>query len=750
MQYLEELNEVQRQAVTHMEGPALVVAGPGSGKTRVLTYRIAHLIDRGIPPHNIMALTFTNKAAREMKERIERITGPKAYNVWAGTFHSIFARILRREAEIIGYPSSFTIYDTDDSKSLLKSILNDLHLSKDQYNINTLRARISSAKTNLITPKLYEKNEELMAQDRAAKRPHFHKIYSEYVARCKRSGAMDFDDLLYRLYELLQKSPETADKYRKRFPFLLIDEFQDTNFLQYQITKKFVHYPGSQRNILVVGDDAQSIYAFRGATIQNILDFQKDFKPHGVKLYKLEKNYRSTEHIVQAANQIITYNKRQIPKTIQSVRGAGNKIKLIKAMTDNEEGKRVVDAIVEQKNRLHLRNRDIAILYRTNAQSRIFEENLRQHNIPYRVFGGLSFYQRKEVKDLIAYFRLAINPQDDEALRRVINYPKRGIGKTTLDKISAQAAADQQTLWQTIPKMSFAPRTQNALDGFVALINNFRQTALEENAYKAALHIARRSGIMQQLKNDTSIEGLSRMENINSLLDGISEFIAQDEDNEEKDLSLAAYIQNIALLTDLDQNLPEDDDFVTLMSVHAAKGLEFPSVFVVGLEEQLFPSFMAMDSPEGIEEERRLFYVAITRSESYLTISYALSRYRYGQMRYNDPSRFLLEIDPQHIEGAAQPMANLNAQNTSRAGVRGNFKRAAGKLKTPIKVPQDFRPSPSAAIQAGMEVLHLQFGKGKVLAIDGARDKRVATIFFHQLKEQKRIMLKFAKLQILS
>ena len=749
MQYLEELNEVQRQAVTHMEGPALVVAGPGSGKTRVLTYRIAHLIDQGIPPHNIMALTFTNKAAREMKERIERITGPKAYNVWAGTFHSIFARILRREAEIIGYPSSFTIYDTDDSKSLLKSILNDLHLSKDQYNINTLRARISSAKTNLITPKLYGKDEELMAQDRAAKRPYFHKIYTEYVARCKRSGAMDFDDLLYRLFELLQKSPETATKYRKRFPFLLIDEFQDTNFLQYQITKKFAHYPGSQRNILVVGDDAQSIYAFRGATIQNILDFQKDFKPYGVKLYKLEKNYRSTEHIVQAANQIITYNKHQIPKTIQSVRGSGNKIKLIKAMTDNEEGKRVVDAIVEQKNRLHLRNRDIAILYRTNAQSRIFEENLRHHNIPYRVFGGLSFYQRKEVKDLIAYFRLAINPQDDEALRRVINYPKRGIGKTTLDKISAQAATDQQTLWQTLPKMSFAARTQNALDGFVALINNFRQTAREENAYKTALHIARRSGIMQQLKNDTSIEGLSRMENINSLLDGISEFIAQDEEDEEKDLSLAAYIQNIALLTDLDQNLPEDNDFVTLMSVHAAKGLEFPSIFVVGLEEQLFPSFMAMDSPEGIEEERRLFYVAITRSESYLTISYALSRYRYGQMRYNDPSRFLLEIDPQHIEGAAQPMANLSSQNTTRAGVHGNFKRAAGKLKTPVKVPQDFRPSPSAAIQAGMEVLHLQFGKGKVLAIDGARDKRVATIFFHQLKEQKRIMLKFAKLQIL-
>ena len=751
MHYLDQLNEIQRQAVMHMEGPALVVAGPGSGKTRVLTYRIAHLIDRGIPPYQIMALTFTNKAAREMKERIQSVTGPQAYNVWAGTFHSIFARILRYEAEHIGYPSSFTIYDTDDSKSLIKNILNDLHLSKDQYNPNSVRARISSAKTNLISPKRYEQDQELMAQDRAARRPHFAKIYQEYVARCKRSGAMDFDDLLYRLYELLQNHPDITDKYRKRFPFLLIDEFQDTNFLQYQIAKKLTHYPGSSRNILVVGDDAQSIYAFRGATIQNILDFQNDFKPYGVKTYKLVKNYRSTEHIVQAANQVITHNKRQIPKTIESVRGSGNKIHLIKAMTDNEEGKRVVDAILEQKNRLHLRNRDIAILYRTNAQSRIFEENLRQHNIPYRVFGGLSFYQRKEVKDLIAYFRLAINPKDDEALRRIINYPKRGIGKTTLEKISAQAALSHQTLWQTIPQMNFPSRTQNALDGFTALIKDFRQMAEEQDAYQTALHIARRSGILNELKKDTSIEGLSRMENINSLLDGIKEFTAQKtDDSEQSDLSLAAYIQNIALLTDLDQNLPEGDDFVTLMSIHAAKGLEFPSVFVVGLEEQLFPSFMAMESPEGLEEERRLFYVAITRAKNFLTLSYALSRYRYGQMRYNDPSRFLTEINPQHIEGEKTIAANLQAMNApTRSGVKGNFKRAAGKLKKPVKVPKDFHPSPSAAIQSGMEVFHLQFGKGKVLAIDGSRDKRVATIFFHELKDQKRIMLKFAKLQIL-
>ena len=447
--YLKLLNDVQRDAVEATEGPVLVVAGPGSGKTRVLTFRIAHLIQEGVAPWEILALTFTNKAAREMKARIEKVVGSKADQVWAGTFHSIFARILRVEAEKIGYSSNFTIYDTDDTKSVIKAILKEMHLSPDVYNVNAVRARISSAKSNLISPTLYARDEELMQQDRMSKRPHLAEIYAKYTARCKRSGAMDFDDLLYRLYELWQTNKDgVLDKYRKRFKYVLVDEFQDTNHLQYEIVRKLVNYEGSARNVTVVGDDAQSIYAFRGATIQNILDFEKDFKPHGIRVFKLEQNYRSTNHIVKAANEVITFNKRQIPKTIWSNKGTGDRIKLIKAMTDNEEGKRVVDTILEQKNRHHFSNKDIAILYRTNAQSRIFEEYLRRYNIPYKVFGGLSFYQRKEVKDMIAYFRLAVNPNDEEALRRVINYPRRGIGNTTLEKVSLQAGTDEVPMWQ--------------------------------------------------------------------------------------------------------------------------------------------------------------------------------------------------------------------------------------------------------------------------------------------------------------
>ncbi|RME01622.1 MAG: ATP-dependent DNA helicase, partial [Bacteroidetes bacterium] len=430
--YLDLLNDVQRQAVTTTDGPVLVVAGPGSGKTRVLTFRIAHLIQSGVPPWEILSLTFTNKAAREMQERIEKVVGPRANRVWAGTFHSIFARILRIEAKHIGYDSNFTVYDTDDTKSVISSIINEMNLSKDQYNVNAIRSRISAAKTNLITPKVYRKRPDLLDDDRRAKRPYTVDIYEKYVARCKRSGAMDFDDLLFRLFELFQNHPEVLNKYRERFRYVLVDEFQDTNFLQYAIIRKLVHFEGSPRNICVVGDDAQSIYAFRGATIKNILDFENDFKPHGIKVFKLEANYRSTDHIVKAANELIAKNQMQIPKTIYSEKGPGEKIKVIRAMTDNEEGKRVADTIVEQKNRFHLRNKDIAILYRTNAQSRIFEEYLRHYNIPYKVFGGLSFYQRKEIKDLIAYLRLAVNPKDDEALRRAINYPRRGIGNTTM------------------------------------------------------------------------------------------------------------------------------------------------------------------------------------------------------------------------------------------------------------------------------------------------------------------------------
>jgi DNA helicase II / ATP-dependent DNA helicase PcrA len=758
--YLHDLNEVQRLAVTDTDGPVLVVAGPGSGKTRVLTYRVAHLIEEGVPPWEILALTFTNKAAREMKDRLQRVVGPRAEKVWAGTFHSIFARILRTEAHHLGYPAHFTIYDSDDSASVLRAIIKEMNLPPEDYNVNAIRQRISSAKSNLVTPTRYAENAEFMQQDRQNKRPFLHEIYAKYMARCKRAGAMDFDDLLYRMFELLHTNPQgTREKYQQKFRYVLVDEFQDTNHLQYEIVKKLVVYENSPRNICVVGDDAQSIYAFRGATIQNILDFEQDFKAHGIRTYKLEQNYRSTSHIVQAANEVISNNRRQIPKRIWSEKGEGDRIRVIKAVTDTEEGKRVVDAVLEQKNRNHLRNRDIAILYRTNAQSRVFEEYLRRYNIPYKVFGGQSFYQRKEVKDILAYFRLAVNRQDEEALRRVINLPRRGIGDSTIEKISLEADAQNQPMWNLLPHVSVATRTRNSIDGFVHLIETFGQQAATSNAYQAALFIAKQSKLVDYLKEDNTVEGMGRLENVNGLLDGIKEFVeSQSEMEAGADTSLAAYLQSISLLTDQDATIL-DDDYITLMSVHSAKGLEFPSIFLVGMEEKLFPSFMSFDNPEGLDEERRLFYVAITRAESLLTLSYAQSRYQYGQMRYNEPSRFLTEIDLAHVEmtGSIGPVASAGREpdfdrggaQRRGAGVSGYFKKKDndGAL---MADPATFKPSPSDQIQAGMKVMHLKFGEGKVLAVDGGRDNRVATIFFKDSDTpERRIMLKFAKLQIL-
>ncbi len=782
--YLDLLNDVQRQAVTATEGPVLVVAGPGSGKTRVLTFRIAHLIEKGAAPWEIMALTFTNKAAREMQQRIEKVVGPRANRVWAGTFHSLFARILRVEAERIGYPSNFTIYDADDTKSVLSSIISEMNLSREQYNVNNIRARISSCKSNLITPKTYPARTDLMEEDRQTRRPFFHQIYEKYTARCKRSGAMDFDDLLFRLYELFQNNPDVTDKYRAKFRYLLVDEFQDTNHLQYAIVRKFINYEGSPRNICVVGDDAQSIYAFRGATIQNILDFEKDFQPYGIKIFKLEQNYRSTGHIVEAANEVISVNRNQIKKTIFSDKGEGQRIKVIKAMTDGEEGKRVADTIIEQKNRWHLSNSEIAVLYRTNSQSRVFEEYLRHFNIPYKVFGGMSFYQRKEIKDLLAYLRLAINQKDDEALRRVINYPKRAIGGTTVEKLSALADAQSRPLWEILSQAELPARTKNAIEDFAQMIRDFSHRAQTADAYSVAEYIARRSGVLDDLKKDTTVEGLARMDNITGLLDGIRNFVEDDvvADFEQTggasldaesdtvqdrffDKSLAAYLQNIALMTDQDE-VKEGGDYVTLMSVHSAKGLEFKSIFVAGLEEQLFPGFMSMDTPEGLDEERRLFYVAITRAQEFLTLSYAASRYRYGQERYNPPSRFLDEIKLEHLD-AASPIGAKGGAPFSRfdkaasgesaergratSGVTGSFKPQSSSRNDMLRAdPATFKPSSPDQIQTGMKVLHLKFGEGKVLAIDGARDKRMATIFFRELEadKQKRIMLKFAKLQI--
>jgi DNA helicase-2/ATP-dependent DNA helicase PcrA len=765
--YLHELNDVQRQAVTTIDGPVLVVAGPGSGKTRVLTYRIAHLIEEGVLPWQILALTFTNKAAREMKARIESVVGDRANQIWAGTFHSLFARILRVEASHIGYPSSFTIYDTDDSKSLINNIIKRLNLDKNIYNTNSIRQRISSAKSKLVTPKRYAQNQELLAQDRMANMPRFHEIYSEYTARCKQAGAMDFDDLLYRLYELLQSSEEIAKKYREKFRYVMVDEFQDTNHLQYAIIRKLVQYPESPRNICVVGDDAQSIYAFRGATIQNILDFEEDFKNHGIQVFKLEQNYRSTEFIVSAANEVITFNRRQIQKKIWSDKGEGQKIRVIRTMDDTEEGRRVADTILEQKTRHHLYNKDIAILYRTNSQSRIFEEYLRRYNIPYRVYGGQSFYQRKEIKDLIGYLRLIVNPQDEEAFRRVVNFPKRGIGATTVAKLFDYATAKGWPVWDVLPAIDLPNRTRNSLDGFIEMIETARQKMASANAYDIAEYVAKRSGLIDLLRSDSSIEGQSRTENLEALLNGIQAFVEDDsviDTDTLPDKSLATYLQNIALLTDFDEKTPEEtpdgrdpQDVVTLMSVHAAKGLEYRSVFVVGLEEKLFPSFMSMDTVEGLDEERRLFYVAITRAEQFLTLSYSNTRYRFGKVAYNEPSRFLAEVPAESIEATYQirrdapdPRAQVHEEMRSRVTGVTPRRRSVNPLQSVVD-PKTFKPSPADKIVAGAKVLHLKFGEGKVTSIDGAVDNRIATIYFNALEDQpeKRIMLRFAKLQVL-
>lgn len=748
--YLDELNDIQRAAVTNTDGPVLVVAGPGSGKTRVLTYRISHLIEKGVAPWEILALTFTNKAAREMKDRIEKVVGTKAQRVWAGTFHSIFARILRGEAERIGFPSNFTIYDTDDSKSLLRTIIKELHLAKDVYNENAILTRISSAKSNLISPKAYEQNADLMAQDRSTKRPYIYRIYAEYATRCKRAGAMDFDDLLFQMYVLMHQHAEVADKLRARFKYLLVDEFQDTNYLQYAIVKKLVLYPNSGQNVCVVGDDAQSIYAFRGATIDNILDFENDFK--NLKTFKLEQNYRSTHHIVEAANEVITYNKKQIRKTIWTDKLADQRIKVVKTQSDQEEAKRVADLILEHKNRYHLRNKDFAILYRTNSQSRPFEEALRRMNLTYRVYGGMSFYQRKEVKDVIAYLRLIVNQNDDEALRRIINLPRRGIGDATVDKIGQLAAEKGITLWAALPQYAGTPREKNALNNFVALINAFISREKKANAYEIAAYIVKQSGLMDMLKQDTSLEGIGRLDNVNALLDAISEFNENDEISDEiiaPDKTLSTYLQNIALVTDAD-NSDTEADVITLMSVHSAKGLEFKSVIVGGLEEDLFPSFMSKDTPEGLDEERRLFYVAITRAEKYLTLTYATSRYRHGQMKYAEASRFLDEINTEHLDGVGSLMTMKKDNTVDKAKVSGSFSRPTFKTQEPKIDPSAFKPSPSDSIKEGMKILHLRFGEGKVNSIEGGKDNPVAAIYFDELKETKKIALKFAKLQILS
>ncbi len=749
--YLNDLNDVQRSAVVTINGPVMVIAGPGSGKTRVLTFRIAHMINSGVHPGQILALTFTNKAAKEMKHRIESVAGTKANQVWAGTFHSLFARILRVEAHKIGFPNDFTIYDTDDTKGVIADIIKSMNLDAKVYAPNQVRARISAAKSNLITPKAYKNNDDLMAMDRMNRRPMIYDIYEKYVTKCQRSGAMDFDDLLLMMYKLLYQNPEgVREKYQRQFKYVMVDEFQDTNYLQYEVVKLFVKYHGSEENVCIVGDDAQSIYSFRGATIQNILQYEHDFP--NVHTFKLEQNYRSTNFIVNAANEVITYNKNQITKKIFTTREEGKKIKIIQAMTDNEEGKRVADSIIEQKNRYNLSNKDIAILYRTNGQSRVFEEQLRRLNIAYRIYGGLSFYSRKEIKDVLAYIRLVVNDKDDEALKRVINYPKRGIGNTTIDQLSKLAEDNEMSIWQVISSMDFSPRVKKSLEEFVGIIRACKQKAMVSNAFDAAVYIAKASGIYSELRADTTVEGQSRYDNLTSLLDGIKEFVEDDEliegESIDDNKSLSVFLQTISLMTDADNENPETNDTITLMSVHSAKGLEFKSVFVVGLEENLFPSYQTLSTPDQIEEERRLFYVAITRAEEILTLTYANSRYQYGNMRFNDPSRFLEEINEENIDSMTIVKRPSNEDDFGQVKILGGLKPKVLQPMIPKIDPNDFVSNDPDEIKVGNKVLHLKFGEGKVTAID---ERQVATIYFDQLGEnqEKRIMLQYSKLQIL-
>lgn len=770
--YLKDLNKAQQEAVVTTEGPALIIAGAGSGKTRVLTYRISHLLKQGARPSSILALTFTNKAAKEMKERIAAVVGENtARYLWMGTFHSVFARMLRTEHEVIGFPSNFTIFDSSDSKSLIKTIIKGFQLDDKVYKPNTVASRISMAKNNLLTPSAYAENSEIRLADKSMRMPAVSEIYKEYVKRCRLSGAMDFDDLLLKTNLLFRDHPEVLEKYQQRFDYILVDEYQDTNFAQYLIIKKLA---AQHKNICVVGDDAQSIYSFRGARIENILNFQSDYPNH--KIFKLEQNYRSTQTIVNAANSIIAKNKRQIPKTVFSENAPGNSIKVISALTDNEEGFLVAQEIAETQLRDHYKNLDYAILYRTNAQSRIFEEALRKRNIPYKIYGGLSFYQRKEIKDILAYFRLVINHWDNEALKRIINYPARGIGQSTLAKLETAAVNAETSIWKVVTALPDAnpanlnKGTVTKLMKFATLIQEFARIVVEKDAWEAAKTIAEETGILKELHSDKSPEGLSRHENIQELLNGIQEFSisAIEEGREAK---LENFLEDVALLTDQDNEKDEDRDKVTLMTVHSAKGLEFKNVFVVGLEENLFPSAQSEEkkSPEALEEERRLFYVALTRAKENAWFSYANQRYRWGNLEFCSPSRFLLEMDEKFLNGleGTSRASQARGQGDLPTGYRART-LTSKQPGTPVQKPwrpdafrkrmesqvtgangkgAAFEGDDPAKIIQGMVVEHQRFGTGKVLKVEGVPPNRKATVFF-QNAGQKQLLLKFAKLKI--
>ncbi|WP_421918150.1 ATP-dependent helicase [Marinifilum sp.] len=769
MEYLNELNPVQKEAVENYTGPSLVIAGAGSGKTRVLTYRIAHLLNQGVRPYSILALTFTNKAAREMKDRIANVVGSdQAQSLWMGTFHSIFSKILRYEADHLGFDSNFTIYDTQDSRNLYRAIIKEMQLDDKVYKPNEVQNRISSAKNNLITAAAYVNNANAQKADAEARKPRISEIYSRYAKRCKQANAMDFDDLLLQTNILFRDFPEILSKYQGKFSYLLVDEYQDTNYAQYLIVKKLVE---QHKNICVVGDDAQSIYSFRGAKIENILNFRNDYPNY--QLYKLEQNYRSTQNIVNAANSIIHKNKGQIKKESYSENEAGDKIKVVKALTDHEEGYLISNDIFETRMRSHNAYQDFAILYRTNAQSRIFEESLRKLNLPYKIYGGLSFYQRKEIKDLLAYCRMAVNPHDEEAIKRVINYPKRGIGATTIAKLQEAAVQNAISIWDIICGLQQRPYGLNAgtiskITKFADLIKGFQDQLETETAFDLADNIAKSTGIIKELYNDNSPEGVSRHENIQELLNGIQEF-TQNALEEGRNLHLPNFLEDVALLTDQDNEKDEDRDKVTLMTIHSAKGLEFPYLYIVGLEEELFPSQMATNTQQELEEERRLFYVALTRAEKKATLSFAKSRYKWGNMSFPRPSRFIREIDERFLDFSyeQEPEFTGNGRDNSQSETEfempsspSKFQQkrsfsAKPKLKQQISHPKqsnnnidpNFTPSDPELIQAGMEVEHQRFGKGKVLQMEGNKPNIKATVFFKTVG-QKQLLLKFAKLKI--
>ncbi len=786
--YLIGLNEPQKEAVLHINGPLMIIAGAGSGKTKVLTTRIAHLLSTGVDAFNILALTFTNKAAKEMKERIEKILGTnEARNLYIGTFHSVFARILRAEAPKLGYPHHFTIYDTDDAKSVVKTVVNELNLDDKHYKPNIVYNRISQAKNGLITPAEYATDYSIQQEDTRSNRPAIAQIYEAYAKRCFKNGSMDFDDLLLKFYELLKHFPESLHKYQHKFKYILIDEFQDTNPAQYEIIKLL---GAVYENVCVVGDDAQSIYSFRGATIENILQFQKDYDD--VKVVKLEQNYRSTQSIINAANEVIKRNKGQIPKNLWTENTEGEKIRLVRTMTDNDEGKYVADTIQEQKLRNHFNNRDFAILYRTNSQSRAFEESLRRMAIAYTIYGGVSFYQRKEIKDFIAYLRVIVNPNDEESLKRIINFPARGIGKTSLDKAILIANEKNISMWEVLCNAStigYKGGTLESIDGFVLMIKSFASMLNTKNAYEVAVHVGKQTNIVKELFNDKTTEGLARFENIQELLNSIKEWVDDqqnrsliDEDGilidnistqetQRGQAGLSGYLQQITLLTDTDQKDPEADT-VKLMTIHAAKGLEFSCVFAAGLEESLFPNAMSINTREELEEERRLFYVVITRAKHKLWITYANSRYRFGSVIQNDPSRFIEEIPEDQLDrsyaggGIKNQIGNYTNRpafdrlnrgyggsdgsgTKSREPSRPSYISSQAKAPATVHIPSaDFAASDTSNLAAGDRVEHQKFGFGEVTKMEGSAHNPIATVNF-KLGGEKKIMLNYAKLRII-